>query len=300
MAKVFITSGTGYIGEAVAKSFKRQGHEVTALTRSEESAKRVIANGFASHQGDVSKPETYIEKLAEFDIVVHTAAVYNESFGAVEKQTAWSIINALKGTNKTFVYTSGSWVLGNTGDNPADENAKTQPIDIIQWRPALEQQILEASKQNIRTIVIRPAIVYGEGGGIFAQLIANAKKSGEAHYVGKAESHWSIVHVEDLANLYVLAATKAVAGSLYNAAERKAPQAAEYSQYVAEAAGVSGKTKSVSLDDAKKVFGGFAEGLALDQLIDASRANKDLGWAPKDRKLAEELKVVRKELVVSK
>ena len=304
MAKVFITSATGYIGNAVAKAFKEHGHDVTALTRSEQSAKQVKQDGFTSHTGDLAKADTYQSHLAQYDIVVHTAAIFDATFAQTEKQTAEAIINALKGTNKTFIYTSGVWLLGNTGDTVATEvTAPNANATATKWRADLEKQIIEAAKQEIKTVVIRPGIVYGQGGGLVSHLVQEARTNGEAQYIGNADNHWSVINVEDLAELYVLAATKSTAGELYNATEAQAPTVKEYADAIAEAAGVSGKVKSVTVEEAKKTYGQLAplvDGLALNQQIDSAKAKNKLGWAPQARNLVQELKVQRKELAATK
>jgi hypothetical protein len=47
-------------------------------------------------------------------------------------------------------------------------------------------------------------------------LISEAIKIGTASYIGKYENIWSNVHFDDLADLYVLALDKTVAGSFFS------------------------------------------------------------------------------------
>lgn len=292
--KVFITSGTGYIGREVARAYKKKGFEVTALTRSEESAKEAQKEGFLTHNGDITKPETYENILKNYDIVIHTASTNDEHYADADKSVVETVLKHLQDTKKTFVYTSGTWVLGNTGDKRADENTPTQPIELVAWRAELEKKVQAAAKQ-LRTIVVRPAIVYGGNRGIVADLFKDAQKDGEARYFGNEQSRWSTVHVEDLADLYLLLTEKAESGTLYNATDEKPIETLEVAKEIANAAGVAGKTKVYQTEEAQKRFGPWAEGLSLDQNVDSNKARKELGWSPR-RNIIEDIKKEQKAL----
>jgi hypothetical protein len=79
------------------------------------------------------------------------------------------------------------------GDKPADESAPLNPIALVAWRPAVEAMVLESAKQGVRAIVIRPAIVFGRGGGIPAELVKSARETGAARYVGDGQNRWPAV-----------------------------------------------------------------------------------------------------------
>lgn len=290
MARIFITSATGYIGEAVAKALKKRGHQVTALVRSDKSEAKAKQHGCETVRGDIKDPKTYASKLKEFDGVIHTAADYGPEFAKSESETVEMVGKELENTNKVFIYTSGIWVLGNTGDTPANESAPANSIDLVKWRVGVENNVLAQSRKGVRSMVLRPGIVYGNGGGIFAMLIDTAKKASTAMYIGTPDSRWSLVHVDDLGELYALAFEKGKAGSLYHGVESQPVKASEYSKLVAEIAGVPGKTKALSVEEAKPHFGPWSEGLGLDQHVTAPKTNTELGWTPKPRKLADELK----------
>lgn len=293
--KIFITGATGFIGNEVAKAFLQKGFEVTALARSDRSAEVLKQNGFKIHRGDITQPETYKSVLKEFDVIVHTAATNDQKFAEAEKSVVETVLNELEGTNKTFVYTTGVWVLGNTGNKPADETTPTKPINLVSWRVSLENKVLDAARNNIRTIVIRPAIVYGSSQGIIANLIQEARGNTEARYINQGENRWSTVHVEDLAQLYVLANEKAKPGTLLHAADENAIVTLELAKEIAAIVGKPGKIKAITVQEATQNYGAFAEGLALDQQVSAEKARKEFGWNPRHT-LREELKREEKVL----
>ena len=294
MAKAFLTNATGYIGEAVAKNLKTKGYEVTALARTPEAQQKLEQQGIHAHRGDLKQPETYVNDLRNYDVVIHTAATNDQDYAKYDTITIEKVFEALKGTNRTFIYTSGTWVLGNTTEKPADETAATPANSPVAWRSENEQKVIAAAQHGIRTIVIRPTIVYGETRGIVGNLVEDLKQSGTVHFIGTGENQWANVHVQDLAELYALAIEKAPTGSVYNVANEKSIKVKEVAEQIAKAYGTPGKVTAVPVEQARQRLGTFADGLALDQRIDSSKAKRELGWQPKQPQLLQEIeKTVR-------
>ena len=291
MAKVFLTNATGYIGKAVAKAALQKGHTVSALARSPESAQKLEKIGVKPVHGDLKEPQKYIDAVRQADVVIHTAATNDADSGKFDTLTVDSIIEALKGSNKTFIYTSGTWVLGDTGDIIADEQTPYEPLPFVAWRAENEQKTVAAAQQGIKSIVLRPVIVYGGEEGIIDNLIQQAQKTSKVIYVDNGENYWSLVHVEDLADLYLLALEKAQPGALYNASTEYLP-AKEIAELIAKAAG-NAQAKSLSLEEARQALSIFADAFALDQKIGSVKAKQELGWQPKAAKFAEDIAKTR-------
>jgi nucleoside-diphosphate-sugar epimerase len=187
------------------------------------------------------------------------------------------------------VHTSGVWVLGNTGEKVADEESPLDPTPLAAWRPAVEQQVLTAARQGVRSVVIRPAIVYGRGGGLVRMLVQSARERGAARYIGMGENRWPLVHVDDLANLYRLALERAPAGSLFIAASGPAIRLREIAEAASRAAGVGGQAEAWPIEEARREMGPLADALALDQQVTGAKAARVLGWTPRAPSLQEEL-----------
>ncbi|MBC7999429.1 MAG: NAD-dependent epimerase/dehydratase family protein [Leptolyngbya sp.] len=291
MANLFITNATGYIGSAVAELFKAKGYNVTALTRSDKAVEEVEKRGYKAYRGDLRKPQEFAAAITDADIVIHTAFARDQDYGAVDQHATETILELLKGTNKTFLYTSGTWVLGNTGNILADETTPTNPIKAAQWRVELEKKVVAAKDNGIRSVVVRPTVVYGREGGLIASFYATAQKDGYARYVGTGENYVSLVHVEDLANLYYIAAEKAAAGALLHATNEQPLTLKQIAELVAIASGFPGETKSWNVEDARKIYGDAVEGFVLDQRIDSKKTRETLNWAPKAPTLVDELPI---------
>src|SRR5579864_3525326 len=216
---IFLTGATGYIGSAVADAFMKAGHSVTGLARSDEAAGKLRLKGVTPHHGDLTSPASLTGAANALDGVIHTGTTND---GGLDQAAVRAMLDALKGSGKPFVYTSGVWVLGNTGDTPADESAPLKPLALVAWRPAVERMVLDSAQQGVRAIVIRPGLVYGRGGGIPADLVKSARENGAARYVGTGENRWPVIDVDDLADLYLRAFERAGAGTLLYAADSSA------------------------------------------------------------------------------
>jgi nucleoside-diphosphate-sugar epimerase len=256
------------------------GHQVIALARSQESARKLETAGAQPVPGDLRDVRIVLRAVREADAAIHLAQEYSADTVRLDRQLVDTVLEEYRLTGRPFLYTSGIWVLGDTGDREADETWPLNPTPLVAWRPAHEQLVLQA--QGARGIVIRPAIVYGRGGGIVGDLQRQGREGGVVRYIGTGENRWPFVHVEDLAALYILA-LQAPAGSLYFAAAGPSFRA----KAVAAAAGP--RAESIPLEKARLTMGPMADALILDQSISSRKAMQELGWSPKAKSVLEEL-----------
>lgn len=275
---ILVTGATGYIGAVVCEKLRERGEEVLGLARSPEAAAKLEAAGIRPLNGSLAEPQTVAAAAKQAGGVIHTAMAWGADAPALDRGVVEAVLGALAGSGKPFVCTSGVWVMGNTKGRLAGEMFPLQPAPLVAWRPAVERLVLDASEQKVRGVVIRPAMVYGRQGGMIAGWLA-----GKMPVVGDGTNHWSFVHVDDLADLYVLALERAPAGSIYVAADGPAFPVKQ----LAEAAGI---TELVPVEQARQTLGPMADALVLDQRIGSTRAGRELGWRPSRPTVLELLK----------
>ena len=279
--RIFVTGATGYIGAAVAAKLIAAGHRVAGLARSETSARALERLGAEALAGSLEEAEAISSAARAADAAIHIAFANSADAPRLDRLAVDAILSAMAGSGKPFLYTSGVWVMGNTGGHVADESTPVHPVDLVAWRPPHEQLVLNA--KGVRGIVIRPGMVYGGSGGLVETLFRPDER-GVVHYIGTGENRWSFVHVDDLADLYLLA-LNAPAGSVYFAASGPAIPVS----VVAQAAAKGGPVKAIPLEIARQSMGGFADALALDCMVTAHKAIEELGWKPSARHVLEEL-----------
>jgi nucleoside-diphosphate-sugar epimerase len=279
---IFLTGATGYIGGAVADALLNAGHSVIGLARSDEAAGRLHLRNIAVHHGDLDSTASLASAASAADGVIHAGTTNN---GAKDREAVRAMLDAITGSGKPFIYTSGIWVVGDTGGRIADESWPARPAALVAWRADVEQLVLDSAMRDVRSIVIRPGVVYGRGGGIPAEFVESARETGAARHVGSGENHWPVVDADDLADLYVRAIEKAPPGTLLIAAER-----AHRVREIAAAASSGGRTDPWPLDEARKALGDYADALALDQIMSSERAQTLLGWKPRSAGILEDLR----------
>jgi len=275
--QVFLTGATGYIGSAVADALRGAGHEVSGLARSDASAARLTAMGVRPILGDMADPATVVAAAREAEGVI-SAATTNDP-GADTAAIA-ALLDALRGSGKPFVYTSGIWAYGDTGGRVVTETGPATPAPLVAWRTPVERDVLQSAGDRIRSVVIQPAVVYGRAGGVPAQFVESARRDGAARFVGTGENRWPLVHVDDLAELYVRALERAPAGTLLLAVAGPSVRVADMARAASEGAGAGGKVKAWPLAEARQRLGALADALALDQQASSRRAEELLGWKP--------------------
>jgi nucleoside-diphosphate-sugar epimerase len=285
--KVFITGASGYIGTAVVERLRAAGHQLSGLARSDAAAAKLEASGVAAVRGDLSRPESLTAAARASDAVISLGTA---NAGAVDAPAVKALLQALEGSGKTFIYTSGIWSHGDTGGRVVDETTPPDPVELVAWRVVVEQEVLDAAERGVRSVVIRPAVVYGRGAGIPAEWAQSARTQGAARYIGTGKNRWPAVHVDDLADLYLLALERAPAGTLLLAVNDDEPHpVAELAAAASRGAGAGGRTLSWPLEDARQKLGAYADALVLDQRASARRAHELLGWSPRRPGILEDL-----------
>lgn len=280
--KIFVTGATGHIGEAVALAFARAGHEVHGLARTREKATQLAAGEVLPVLGAMDDPSAWAEVARACQVLVHCATEYTPGRWALERQTLQQLIEAGRaGKERVLLYTSGCWVYGDTGAAPATEDAPLRPPPGVETRLEVERLVLGAAGPGLRALVLRPGCVYGGGGSLTAAWFESATQGGAARVVGTGAERWSLVHRDDLAELYLRAAESPCSGEIFNAADRSRATLLDCARAASLAAGAGGRVEVVPVAEARKTLGPFADLLALDQHVDARKAVARLGWQPR-------------------
>jgi len=285
--RIFLTGATGYIGSAVLDALVRAGHEVTALVRDNEKARRVAARGAHPVIGNLADAESYRGAADAQDGYVHAAFDSASGRGpAVERAALETIIAAARRPrtarskshqSRFMIYTSGTWILGRAPE-PTTEDAQVNPIALAAFRLAHEQLVLEAAGKALRTAVIRPGVVYGGGIGMVADLF-KAAANGLVRVVGDGNNHWPLVYDRDLADLYARVIASDDAAGVYHANDEGDERVNDIVAAIAAHQPVRPDVRHVPIDEARAKMGAYAEALALDQVIRSPRA-RALGWTP--------------------
>ena len=210
---------------------------------------------------------------------------------------------AAEGSGKTLIFTSGSAVLGivNGGEATRDvfdedvslplppsvfapTSANVPPVMVEMFGAAMsarvetEKEVANAS--GVRGIVIRPGLVYGNGGSYdLPGLIRMARARGVAPHLGSGGTLQGYIHVDDLAELYCLAVERAPAGAVLHGVAGEVSQR-ELAAAVSRMIGAGDRTASLQLEEMYAEGGPIGVSLSLNKRMSSEKTRRLLGWSP--------------------
>lgn len=277
--RLFLTGGTGYIGAAVLDAALKAGYQVSAIARDPEKVDRLNAMGATGILAELATPRRYLDAVRRADLVIHTALEDSPRGPQVDRTFLDQVIPVLSATGRptTLVYTSGIWVIGNT-HAPADETVALDPAEISAWRVAHEQLVLDAATSHLRTVVMRPGIVYGDGRGIIGDILKDAL-NGLIRVVGSGQNHWPCVYDRDLADAYIRIAQSPDASGIFHVTDEGDERLIDIVDAIAGNLSQRPDVRHVGLEEARAQMGPYADALALDQVVRSPRV-RALGWTP--------------------
>ncbi|MBL4891859.1 MAG: NAD-dependent epimerase/dehydratase family protein [Rhizobiaceae bacterium] len=286
--KIFCTGASGYIGGSVAAKLVAIG-----LSRSETADEMIKKIGATPLRGSLDDRDILQAAARDADMVVNSA--HADHVGAAE-----ALLEALAGSGKKFVHTSGSSLVGQRSqgklsDEIFDEDTPVSPSPARVARVTLNKLILASADNGVHPIIICPSLIYGLGLGADPHsmqvpwMIELARKYGVGKHIGAGTNVWSNVHMSDLVDLYLLAIEKAPAGGFYYA-ENGEMSMKELAESIGRMLEFGGKAETISMANAEVEWG---EGPANDTMASNSRVRgvkgRALGWAPSAPSLLEEI-----------
>ncbi|MRW91529.1 NAD-dependent epimerase/dehydratase family protein [Duganella sp. FT80W] len=289
--KVFVTGATGWVGSAVIQELRAAGHEVLGLARSDDGAALLRERGVTVHRGYLEDLDALAAGARACDGVIHTAFIHDfkdlNAAGETDRQAIEAIGEALAGSGKPFITTSGSALLphGRVGT----ESDAANPDGAATHRNASEVLTLALAARGVRTSLVRlPPTVHGDGDhGFVPMLVRIARDKGIAAYVGDGQNRWPAVHRFDAARLYRLVLEHGVAGTRYHAVGEQAVATRDIAAAISK--GLDLPLASLSTEEAAAHFGFLARFFGADCPASSELTRRQLGWQPNGLPLLEDL-----------
>ena len=295
--RVLVTGASGHVGSAMVPELLSAGHRVLGLARSEAAEATLKAAGAEVVRGDLGDLEGLGRAAASSDGVIHLAYRHDLAFGPhpdgfaeaarIDLAVSKALGEALKGTGKPLVTTSGTAILALHGEGRVTTEADTLPqgprVDAENW-------VVGLGAQGVRSSVVRLApSVHStlDHHGFLAMVVALARKNGFAAYVGAGDNVWNAVHTRDAARLYRLALESGPAGHRWHAAAEQAVPFRSIAQTIGDRLGIP--VRSLTQDEAPGYFGPFLRFALMNCPASSETTRRLLGWKPEHPTLLEDL-----------
>jgi nucleoside-diphosphate-sugar epimerase len=264
--RIFMTGATGYIGSAVASAFRERGHDVGALARPDSETRALRDAGAVIVSGELSDLPSLTDTLHGYEAFVHIAQSHSEAAVALDR----TAVDTFLARDGFTLYTSGCWLIGNTGEQIADEATPPNPLPLVAWRAAHEEAVLASGKHA----VIRPGCVYGGKQSLLADWFAAVDQDQPIRIVGDGQNRWTMVHVDELADLYVRIVEQRAAGIFHGIDDTR-------DTLTLCAATLTDRVEYVDPETVRPKLGPFTDALLVDQMVSSERTREAVGWTPR-------------------
>ncbi len=283
--RALVTGGAGFIGSHVVDALLARGDEVHVVDNLSTGSRDNLAAGAEFHEFDIR--DAAIETLGadlKPDVVLHLAAqadvgtsverpVYDAEVNVIGTVR---VLEAARAAGARVVFTSSGGAIYGECDEPATEEHARLPLSPYAIsKLAGEEYIAGWNRLHGTThVVLRLANVYGPRqipeleGGVVAIFLDRLAGGETCSIFGDGEQVRDFVHVSDVAAAFLCAAETGT--GTYNVGTGVATSVLDLYRACASAAEA----------DAEPNFAPARPGDLQRSVIDASRAQRDLGWRP--------------------
>lgn len=293
--KVFVAGATGAVGVPLVEEIRRQGHEVAALTRSPDRAKRLASAGVEPVVGDVFDREALVREVRRVrpDAVVNEltdlparlnprrlASIYAANDRVRREGTANLLAAAhLSGARRLVTQSAAYWYAPGPGIRSEADPLYTdapEPIGAA-VRTVREVEALVLQDPLVTGVVLRYGQFYGPGTW-YARDGDVGRRVRRRMYpiIGDGSAVSSFVHVSDAARATVAALT--AGPGVFNVVDDEPARAQEWMPVYAEALGAPRPLHAPERLAALLAGRAFVTWATSTPGADNSAAKRHLGW----------------------
>lgn len=213
LKKVLVTGGNGFLGSYILRDLLRTGHyEVYSFSRtnSGKSDTKVTHRG-----GDLKNLSDVMSALSGMDAVIHTASkvgmggTYDDYYQTNVIGTKNIIDACLHHKIKSLVYTSTPSVAFGNSDLCGIDESHPLPKKYLghyaHTKAIAEKMILAAHRKELKTLSIRPHLIFGPGDLNLIPRVLKKAQSGQLKIVGNGKNLVDVTYVENASHAHLLA-----------------------------------------------------------------------------------------------
>lgn len=305
--RVLVTGGTGFTGKALVKKLLKLGYEVVALDYKEGIKTDEIRDwGARVIISSVTNTKAIKDAIKGVNIVHHLAAAFreldvaNSYYDEINVKGTLNVLEAAKkeGVSR-FIYCSTCGVHGNVSNPPANEDAPISPADYYQkTKYEAEPLVLGYSSSQMKTVILRPAAIYGPGDPERFGMIFRRVARGSFPIFGSGNVFYHPLYIDNFVDALMSVTKEGVGdGGTYLIADREYVTIKDLVKKVSLAMGKTVKTPHFPFwpiwiaghvfektckpfKISPPIFPRRVDWYRQNRAFDISRAEKDLGYNP--------------------
>ncbi len=308
--KILVTGGGGFLGYAIVRKLLKRGDTVRSFSRG--SYPELEKLGVEQIQGDIRDPEAVDNACSGMDLVFHVAAkagvwgdykqYYNINYIGTQNVIKACFARGIS----TLVYTSSPSVIFDGTDMEGVDESAPYPAIYHAFYPETkamaEKLVVQAAADGMKTVSLRPHLIWGPGDINFApRILARAKK---LRIVGDGRNKVDTIYIDNAATAHLLAADRLwksdeISGRVYFISQDDPMNLWEMINAILKAGGLPPVTRTISqkaahragallefiyktfkLPGEPKMTKFLAAELGTAHWFDISAAKTDLGYKP--------------------
>jgi nucleoside-diphosphate-sugar epimerase len=301
--RIFVTGATGVIGIHALPLLIAQGHDVTAIGRSDQKRRRLESMGARAIELDIFDEAATRTALEGIDIVINLATHMPASAMKMMLPWAWKendrlrregcavLVRAARAASvKRFMQESFAPVYEDGGDRWIDESWPQRPAPYNRTTLDAERSATRFSEEGGESVILRFAGFYGPD-AMLGEMIGVVRK-GWSPLPGSPSAYWSSIAHEDAASAVV--ALVGAPGGIYNVCDDVPLTRREWAGALAAAAGAKQPRPMPKMLAA--LGGTTMELLSRSQRMSNRKLKSATGWTPRWRSAKEGLRDAVREL----
>ena len=250
--RVLVTGGTGFIGSHLVDALTEQGVRPRVLVRPTSDIARLArdqANKVELVAGALEDHDSLTQAVSQVDTVFHLAAVTKahteEEYLRANAEGTQRLVQAMRAAQprpRRLVYLSSLAAVGPARDGqPVEPRDAPHPITAYGRSKLVGEQACFAASDAFEVVMLRTPVVYGPREKDFFLLFRLAAR-GVLPLPAGPESVVQLVHVTDLVQGMLRAATMPAARGIYHVAESRSYGWSEIATRMSQAVGRSVRT----------------------------------------------------------
>lgn len=213
MSEVLVTGGGGFVGGALCRALRKQGHQVRALQRS--AVPQLAEIGVDCVSADLADRNAVVAACAGMDAVFHVAAKagawgdYAEYHRANVVGTENVLAGCAQAGVRDLIYTSTPSVVHAGGDLAGVDESTPYAEHFLtaypQTKTIAEKAVLAANGTALRCVALRPHLVWGPGDNHLLPRLVQRARAGKLAFIGPADKLIDVTYIDNAAAAHMLA-----------------------------------------------------------------------------------------------